>query len=105
MCGTSYGTAGLKITLSGSTDVTLPVVGEYPCGWFIHEFTATTENAPPNPVIATGTRSEERRVGKECYQPCRCLWLPCHEKKNKNKKSYSKNEDLISNIHENKYLK
>ena len=27
MCGTSYGTAGLKITFSGSTFVTSPVVG------------------------------------------------------------------------------
>src|SRR3954464_12680736 len=55
MCGTSYGTAGLKITFSGSTEVTSPVVGEKPWGWFIQEFTATTENAPPRPVIATGT--------------------------------------------------
>src|SRR6476469_2087949 len=28
MCGTSYGTASLKITLSGCTDVTVPEVGE-----------------------------------------------------------------------------
>ena len=28
MWGTSYGTAGLKMTFSGSTDVTLPVVVE-----------------------------------------------------------------------------
>src|SRR5213076_3561386 len=26
-------------------------------------------------------RSEERRVGKECYQPCRSRWLPCIKKK------------------------
>ena len=24
------------------------------------------------------TRSEERRVGKECYQPCRSRWSPYH---------------------------
>src|SRR5213076_3510303 len=27
-------------------------------------------------------RSEERRVGKECYQPCRSRWSPDHLKKN-----------------------
>src|SRR5213076_3597143 len=26
-------------------------------------------------------RSEERRVGKECYQPCSCRWSPYHLKK------------------------
>ena len=25
-----------------------------------------------------GCRSEERRVGKECYQPCRSRWSPYH---------------------------
>src|SRR5213076_3568368 len=29
-------------------------------------------------------RSEERRVGKECYQPCRSRWLPYNSKKKKN---------------------
>ena len=24
------------------------------------------------------SRSEERRVGKECYQPCRSRWSPYH---------------------------
>ena len=27
---------------------------------------------------AMGKRSEERRVGKECYQPCRSRWSPYH---------------------------
>ena len=26
----------------------------------------------------TGTRSEERRVGKECSEPCRSRWSPYH---------------------------
>src|SRR5213076_3558198 len=30
-----------------------------------------------------GLRSEERRVGKECYQPCRSRWSPYHLKKKK----------------------
>src|SRR3546814_11831855 len=31
-----------------------------------------------------GTRSEERRVGKECVSTCRSRWSPYHEKKKKN---------------------
>src|SRR3546814_12178356 len=30
-----------------------------------------------------GTRSEERRVGKECVSTCRSRWSPYHYKKNK----------------------
>ena len=29
-------------------------------------------------IWALGVRSEERRVGKECYQPCRSRWSPYH---------------------------
>ena len=53
----------------GSTDVTSPVVGENPCGWFIHEFTATTENAPPRPVITTGTPVQKWAHGERRFQP------------------------------------
>src|SRR3546814_14491132 len=28
------------------------------------------------------SRSEERRVGKECVSTCRSRWSPCHSKKN-----------------------
>src|SRR3546814_18524961 len=31
------------------------------------------------------TRSEERRVGKECVSTCRSRWSPYHSKKNNNK--------------------
>src|SRR3546814_13691159 len=31
------------------------------------------------------TRSEERRVGKECVSTCRSRWSPYHKKKKKNK--------------------
>eukprot|EP01024_Parvocaulis_polyphysoides_P065251 TRINITY_DN7607_c1_g1_i3.p2 TRINITY_DN7607_c1_g1~~TRINITY_DN7607_c1_g1_i3.p2 ORF type:complete len:125 (+),score=1.76 TRINITY_DN7607_c1_g1_i3:221-595(+) len=31
-------------------------------------------------------RSEERRVGKECSEPCRSRWSPYHQKKKKKKK-------------------
>ena len=39
---------------------------------------ATTPAASkvPAPTVAKG--SEERRVGKECYQPCRSRWSPYH---------------------------
>src|SRR6476620_501185 len=69
MCGTSYGTAGLKITFHGSTEVTLPVVGENPCGWFIQELTATTEKAPPRPLITTGTPDQKCAHGDRYRQP------------------------------------
>src|SRR3546814_11152976 len=32
------------------------------------------------------SRSEERRVGKECVSTCRYRWCPNHEKKKQNKK-------------------
>src|SRR3546814_15541886 len=31
------------------------------------------------------TRSEERRVGKECVSTCRSRWAPYHSKKNRHK--------------------
>src|SRR3546814_11267399 len=35
-------------------------------------------------VNVIGTRSEERRVGKECVSTCRSRWSPFHSKKKKN---------------------
>src|SRR3546814_15781753 len=32
-------------------------------------------------VLWNGSRSEERRVGKECVSTCRSLWSPYHSKK------------------------
>src|SRR3546814_17508950 len=34
---------------------------------------------------ASGPRSEERRVGKECGSTCRSRWSPYHSKKKKKK--------------------
>src|SRR3546814_20569185 len=34
-------------------------------------------------VMDSATRSEERRVGKECVSKCRSRWSPYHSKKNK----------------------
>ena len=69
MCGTSYGTAGLKITFSGSTFVTSPFVIVKPCGWFIHALTATTEKAPPMPQIGIGTPVQKCVQGARRFQP------------------------------------
>src|SRR3546814_13108876 len=35
------------------------------------------------------TRSEERRVGKECVSTCRSRWSPDHKKKKQNKEKES----------------
>jgi hypothetical protein len=69
MCGTSYGTAGLKMTFSGSTSVTSPPDIVKPCGWFIHELTATTEKAPPSPVMTIGTPAQKCVHGASRSQP------------------------------------
>src|SRR3546814_16760057 len=39
------------------------------------------------------TRSEERRVGKECVSTCRSRWSPYHYKKKKN----IQNKDTVNN--------
>src|SRR3546814_16236224 len=31
-----------------------------------------------NDLLFAGSRSEERRVGKECVSTCRCRWSPDH---------------------------
>src|SRR3954467_2686910 len=59
MCGTSYGTAGVKITFHGWTAGTPPHGGGEPLGWVIHELTATTENAPPTPQNMMGTPAQK----------------------------------------------
>src|SRR3546814_18888578 len=33
-------------------------------------------------AMMTSSRSEERRVGKECVSTCRYRWSTCHKKKN-----------------------
>ena len=44
---------------------TITVSGQYP-------------GASADVVAATVVRSEERRVGKECFVPCRSRWSPYH---------------------------
>src|SRR3546814_17428438 len=42
-----------------------------------------------------GTRSEERRVGKECVSTCRSRWSPYHKKKKTKKKKYTHESAII----------
>src|SRR3546814_7181065 len=44
--------------------------------WFFIEFVQRDYDA--DKVGASGTRSEERRVGKECVSTCRSRWSPYH---------------------------
>ena len=39
---------------------------------------STTIRASWKPLRQAGARSEERRVGKECIEPCRSRWSPYH---------------------------
>src|SRR3546814_18366826 len=39
---------------------------------------------PRLPARTGASRSEERRVGKECVSTCRSRWSPYHQKQNKN---------------------
>src|SRR3546814_13890100 len=62
--------------------------------------TAAADTYTPNEIVVTAqkreekiidvpiamTRSEERRVGKECVSTCRSGWAPYHEKKKEKKK-------------------
>src|SRR3546814_6654304 len=48
--------------------------------------------------IYAETRSEERRVGKECVSTCRSRWSPYHYKKSTNKKKRNSTEHSNKNI-------
>src|SRR3546814_12427070 len=57
---------------------------------------------------ATGhpSRSDERRVGKECVSTCRSRWSPYHEKKKNNKHKQCTYEECNSkNIKNNNNIK
>src|SRR3546814_15483298 len=52
--------------------------------------TATTRSCLPSCGLShVFSRSEERRVGKECVSTCRSRWSPYHEKKNKMKNKHT----------------
>src|SRR3546814_17633545 len=54
----------------------------------IRNFTTISETMDPADLIKMMndflTRSEERRVGKECVSQCRYRWSPYHYKKKRN---------------------
>src|SRR3546814_13597542 len=45
---------------------------------FLQNFRATLIPTIAVPVVLLGTRSAERRVGKECVSTCRSRWSPYH---------------------------
>src|SRR3546814_17143832 len=59
--------AGLQVTIE-------PLWGRTP----FNNWLVVGQRAPPS----LDTRSEERRVGKECVSTCRSRWSPLHSKKN-----------------------
>src|SRR3546814_16731760 len=73
--------------------------------WIIHlhlAYPLRRDRPVPNKLCRglrrlTWTRSEERRVGKECVSTCRSRWSPYHYKKNK---QYT---TMIKNNNKNKY--
>ena len=63
----------------GLTAVALAVAGHRL--WWLKRLALSGQPAPDRIEAARahlGRRSEERRVGKECYQPCRSRWSPYH---------------------------
>src|SRR3546814_17866071 len=52
-------------------------------------------SAPAELARWWSTRSEERRVGKECVSPCRSRWPPYHSKKQKQNNPHSATHTII----------
>ena len=42
------------------------------------QFAPRVKQLGPSSMQSAQTRSEERRVGKECSEPCRSRWSPYH---------------------------
>src|SRR3546814_17175977 len=53
--------------------------------------------ARPRLCVEEGSRSEERRVGKECVSTCRSRWSPYHSKKNNKKRKTNNNAKTYNN--------
>ena len=56
----------------------LDMVGLEGCKRFCAEIEALTGKLEKKIIPVTPDRSEERRVGKECSEPCRSRWSPYH---------------------------
>src|SRR3546814_12633205 len=53
---------------------------------------------PPLTTPPLTTRSEERRVGRECVRTCRSRWSTDHSKKNKTDKVYTNRTNKLPKI-------
>src|SRR3546814_12477198 len=51
---------------------------------------------PPAPGADQRSRSEERRVGKECVSTCRSRWSPYHYKKKNKQKNTTLNHKTLT---------
>src|SRR3546814_14562204 len=63
------------------------------CATSEHECECAVTVADQWQHLGLGTRSEERRVGKECVSTCRSRWSPYHSK---NKKTTHKERPILS---------
>src|SRR3546814_18103344 len=77
--------AELKVARVGADTVTLQIVDDYRTAQHaVWGITARNReqnfalNALMDPEVDFVTRSEERRVGKECVSTCRSRWSPDH---------------------------
>src|SRR3546814_19152756 len=50
----------------------------------------SSTNSMTSGMHQRSSRSEERRVGKECVRTCRSRWSPSHEKKKANNQIYQR---------------
>src|SRR3546814_20824349 len=66
------------LTLSSAT----VVFGLFWLFWIILTLLLKGGSALSLTLLTEATRSEERRVGKECVSTCRSRWSPYHYKKN-----------------------
>src|SRR5881396_3905299 len=75
--------------VTGVQTCALPICGrgDLPC-----RLDARLGRRPPGQ--AGDLRSEERRVGKECFVPCRSRWSPDHYKKKKEMRTREKRNSI-----------
>ena len=70
--------ANLDLSKYGITDVKEVLHNPSYDVLFAEETKPGLEGFEKGQVTEQGARSEERRVGKECSEPCRSRWSPYH---------------------------
>src|SRR3546814_11442744 len=78
-----------------SSDVCSSDLGLPSTGWLLSD----ERSAPPS-IDLYGSRSEERRVGKECVSTCRSRWSPYHYKKQDH---YGHTKQYTSQMHQSRH--